>query len=60
MDDLEELDFIIYNPDVSAEIKSLHIINVKRADLQKDIDKANKRLEEFKANWDKLKATLIK
>jgi len=58
--DLEELDFIIYNPNVSIEIKDLHIITVTRQDLQKEIKNAESKLEEFKWNWDKLKNTLLK
>ena len=60
MDDLEELDFIIYNPDVSVELKSLHIINITRENLKKDIEWANKKIEVFKKGWDELKNTLIK
>ena len=54
MEDLEELDFIIYNPDCSEEIKSLHIINVTREELQEDINKASKKLKDFKKQWDEL------
>lgn len=60
MEDLQELDFIIYNPDCSKEIKNLHIITVTRKELSKDIDKAEEKLKGFKTEWDKLKTILIK
>jgi len=57
--DLEALDFIIYNPDCSTEIKQLHIITVTRLEITKDIDKALDKLESFKQEWDNLKLKLI-
>jgi len=59
MEDLIELDFIIFHPWTSVEIKSLHIIKVTREQLQKDIDKANEKIVSFKKQWDELKNTLI-
>lgn len=47
LEDLEILNFVIYNPNVKG-INNLHIIKVNRADLAKDIDKANKEILLFK------------
>jgi len=58
MEDLEELDFIIFNSDVTEDITDLHIITVTRADLQKDIDKALDKLQGFKKDWDNLENIL--
>ncbi len=60
IEDLEELDFIIGNFDCSKEIPQIYIITVTREELQKDIDKATKKLKEFKTKWDTLKDKLIK
>jgi len=54
IDDLQELDFIIYHPWASLKIKDIHIINVTRGELQDKIDKANKKLESFRTKWDDL------
>jgi len=58
MEDLEWLDFVIYNPDVSSEIPSIHIIKVTREDMKKEIDKAEWRLLEFKEGWEELENNL--
>jgi len=59
MEDLKWLDFIIYNPDVSSEIPSIHVIKVTREDLQKEIQKAEERLSSFKETWDELEDKLL-
>ena len=60
IDDLQELDFVIYNPDVCEGLKDLHVITVKREELQKDIEKAQERLTEFKKDWDNMNDLLMK
>jgi hypothetical protein len=58
MEDLEWLDFIIYNPDVSSKIPSLHVINIKREELEEDIEKAENKLLLFRKNWEELEDRL--
>lgn len=58
MEDLEWLDFIIYNPDVSSEIKDIHIIRVTRNDLIEDINKAEEKLKTFRKKWEELEDKL--
>lgn len=58
MEDLEWLDFIIYNPDVSSEIKDIHIIRVTRNDLIEDINKAEEKLKTFRKKWEALEDKL--
>lgn len=45
IDDLEELDFISYNPDFP--LKELHIVNVTRKSLTDEIKNAQEKLEKF-------------
>lgn len=59
MEDLQWLDFAVFNPDVSPEIPSFHIIRVTREDMQKDIDKAEKKLKGFISNWEELEDKLL-
>ncbi len=51
IDTLQELDFIIYNPEIYDENYRMHIINIKRSDLQEEIDKADEALKEFRKEW---------
>lgn len=51
IDTLEELDFIICNPEIYDEDYRMHVINVKREDLQEDIQKAEDALKEFRKEW---------
>ena len=59
MDDLETLDFVIFNNEVIDGLKDFHIITVTRQDLQEYIDKANTKLEWFKEGWDTLRNILL-
>lgn len=59
--DLEELDFILYNPDFYIKEKRLFVINIKRQDLEKDIYKAESQIEIFRKKWlEKIKTLLPK
>jgi len=49
--DLKELDFIIYNPDIYIEKLQFKIINIKIEDIIKDIQQAEKQLEKFVQKW---------
>jgi len=51
IDTLEELDFIIYNPEIYDEDYRMHVINVKREDLQEEIQKAEEAIKEFRKEW---------
>jgi putative phage-type endonuclease len=44
-DDLQERDFVFYDPRIT--VKPFFIITMKRADYEKDIDEAKKKVEEF-------------
>lgn len=50
-DDLEELDFIVYNPDFYAEELRIKTIKVTRAELAEKIEYAKMELAEFRAMW---------
>lgn len=49
--DLEELDFVLYNPDFYIKNKRLFIINIKRKDLESEIYKAESKIEIFRKKW---------
>jgi len=51
MDDLKELDFITFNPDFYIKDKRLFIINIKREDLEKELEKANDKIIDFRKRW---------
>lgn len=51
IDELQELDFISYHPDFYLEDKKLHIINIKRNDLEKDLEKAREKIFYFRKKW---------
>jgi predicted phage-related endonuclease len=55
IDQLKELDFISYNP--NFPLKELHIVNIKREDLESDIQKAKEKLEKFLLKYNE---TLLK
>ena len=59
MDDLQVLDFVIYNPDCSDEIPNFHIIPVTREELAADIAKAEVKLKDFKDKRGDLKIKLL-
>jgi hypothetical protein len=50
-EDLETLDLCLYNPDMYLEKLRIHIIKVKREDLQDEIDKIMKALDPFVESW---------
>lgn len=59
--DLEELDFILYNPDFYIKEKRLFIINIKRSKLEKEIYQAESQIEIFRKSWlEKIKTLLPK
>ena len=49
--DLEELDFILYNPDFYIKEKRLSVINMKSQDLENDIYKVESQIEIFRKKW---------
>ncbi|MEK7112557.1 MAG: YqaJ viral recombinase family protein, partial [Patescibacteria group bacterium] len=57
IDDLEEVDFISYNP--NFPLKELLVIKVKREDLQEDIEKAERKVEEFIEKYNKVMIELL-
>ena len=50
-EDLQELDFILYNPDVYVDKLRMHIIPVKREDYAKDIEEIQEKLKVFVDLW---------
>lgn len=50
-EDLEELDFVVYDPRVQTDQYRLWIQNVKREDLT--LDEANQKLLKFRDKWEK-------
>lgn len=55
--DLKELDFVSYNP--KFPLKEIHIINVKRSDLEKDIIAAKEKLEIFLKKYNQTLTNLL-
>lgn len=51
IDDLQELDFIIYNPDFYIKEAQMKIITITREELEKDLEKAREKIEDFRENW---------
>lgn len=59
--ELEELDFVLYNPDFYIKEKRFFIINVKRSELEAEIYKAEVKIEIFRQKWlEKIKKLLPK
>lgn len=48
---LKELDFVVYDPRIIKDDKKITVINVKRKDVDNDIDAAKERLLEFHKEW---------
>jgi len=57
IEELEELDFISYHP--SFPLKELHIVNVKRTDLEEDIQEAKEKLTAFLEKYNQTLAKLL-
>lgn len=51
IEDLEELDFIIYNPDFHLQNKRLKIITITREELKEELQQVELKLYEFRAIW---------
>ena len=51
IDDLQELDFITYNPDFYIKDLQLVIITITRKDLEKDLEKAKDKILKFRELW---------
>ena len=61
LEDLEELDFVIFNPDFYIEEKKIKIKTVKRQDIQALIYISKPKIEEFRKAWlEKIKTLLPK
>lgn len=60
-DTIQELDFVIYNPEFYLKEKQMHIINVTREDLADPIARAEERLKLFRPIWEEniLKLTKV-
>ena len=51
-EELEELDFMTFNPDIYIEHLQIHIIKVKREDYEKELTEIIPKLEAFKDTWE--------
>lgn len=51
IDELEELDFIVYNPEVYDPKLRMVTITVTRAELEEDITKAQDEIRKFRVEW---------
>ena len=60
IDTLEELDFIVFNPNYVKSEKQLWIKNIKRSDLKEEIAIAEKDLKNFRKKWVKHIKILLK
>ncbi len=47
-DTIEEVDFILWNPDMVIKDKQFYVVTLKREDFIMDIAKAKQRIEEFR------------
>ena len=59
IDTLEELDFVIHNPDPKDERARTIVINVRRADLQDAINEAMVKIAEFQAEYTNVIRTFV-
>jgi len=59
IDTLEELSFMLYNPDMYDDHRQSFVIKVTREELAKDIEKAKERIHSFKIEWDRNKELLL-
>lgn len=50
INELQELDFVVYNPNIAKE-KQMHIITIKREDIQDLIEQAEERIKIFREIW---------
>lgn len=50
-DELETLDFVVYNPDFYAEELRIQTRKITRAELAEKIEYAKMELAEFRAMW---------
>ena len=58
IDTLEELDFMLFNPDFYDRENMIYIINVTRKELKEYITKADEQLKIFRTHWLKLEKDL--
>jgi hypothetical protein len=54
LNDLEELTFFLYNPDMYEEKFQIFEMVIKRDQIEKDIAKAKSSILEFEGNFNKL------
>lgn len=57
IDELEEVDFISYNPNLEG--KTLHIITIKREDLEEEIEEAKMKIEKFIQKYNQVLSELL-
>jgi len=58
IDSLKSLDFVLYNPDFYKKKYKLHIIKVKRSEIDEFIKLAKERIEEFRQKRIEVKKTI--
>lgn len=57
--DQQWLDFVSFCPDIGIPKLQLHIVRVSRDKLEKDIEKAEEKLTEFRKEWRELENKLL-
>lgn len=58
-EDLEKLYFIVYNPNINAEMQ-IHVIEITREELEEEINDCEKRIKEFRKIWEEHIVLLLK
>lgn len=58
-DELEEVDFVSYDPRVTFDNLKLSIVNVQRADYEVEIEQAKEKLQKFREEWEKINDELV-
>lgn len=58
-EDLQELDFVTYDPRITIQDLRLNIVNVKRKDIEKELSDTMELLLDFREKWQDLETNLI-
>jgi len=57
--DLEEVDFITYDPRIVIEELRLKVITVKREDVAEEIEEVFEKLNKFRVEWEHINSQLV-
>ena len=59
LDELEELDFVIFNPNIIDPKLRVRTVSVARNSLEKEISEAKEALVKFRAEWTEAQKKLV-